>query len=224
MGTGKTKLAVLVMEMAKNERGCFSLVVCPASCREQLETRDLGHLQGRLRTKGSYTEESKNAARQLVEDKWKIIIISYDFLAANHEAIEEFPKYLTKFKGGDRWPVRPIAAICTDFWKLHNLPIKWVVLDECHRIKRDDVVFYKAACSLFHNGIVVLLGTVLSNIWHDIANPITLLQGQLFQTKQQFINADNETSAIGALSGCEDFFWPSVSSTGYPAYFPVRVV
>ena len=34
-GLGKTLLAILVMELARSERGSFSLVVCPASSRSQ---------------------------------------------------------------------------------------------------------------------------------------------------------------------------------------------
>lgn len=34
MGLGKTLLSILVMEEARKERGSFSLVVCPAACRD----------------------------------------------------------------------------------------------------------------------------------------------------------------------------------------------
>lgn len=35
MGTGKTLLAILAIWLARNERGAFSVVVCPASCVKQ---------------------------------------------------------------------------------------------------------------------------------------------------------------------------------------------
>jgi SNF2 family DNA or RNA helicase len=37
MGTGKTILAILAMHLARDEPGCFSLVICPKSCQPQWE-------------------------------------------------------------------------------------------------------------------------------------------------------------------------------------------
>ncbi|KAL2835236.1 hypothetical protein BDW59DRAFT_137367 [Aspergillus cavernicola] len=42
MGLGKTLLAILAMEMPRKEKGCFSLVVCPASCRDQWKSEIMG--------------------------------------------------------------------------------------------------------------------------------------------------------------------------------------
>ncbi|KAB8275665.1 P-loop containing nucleoside triphosphate hydrolase protein [Aspergillus minisclerotigenes] len=189
MGLGKTLLAILVMELARNEYGSFSLVVCPASCRMQWKWEILAAYKGGHIPKLLILDDQSISAHTLFAGKYDIVIVSYNFLAASYRIKCAYSEQFERYKRCEGPPpVRTICALFSAAWDLVALPIRRLVLDECHRIKNDDATWYKAAKAIYCNAVVMLSGTILSNRWHDIASPLTLLQGHAFRTKQKFID------------------------------------
>lgn len=100
--------------------------------------------------------------------------------------LENFRKYQLSLGPAPR---QPITALLTEFWRYHNLPIKRLILDECHQFKNDNSPWRLAAKSLFRRATVMLSSKILNYAWHDIAAPVTLLRGHPFTTKEKFLHA-----------------------------------
>ncbi|KAH8692962.1 P-loop containing nucleoside triphosphate hydrolase protein [Talaromyces proteolyticus] len=170
MGLGKTLLAITAMELARDERESFSLVDSAP--------------------KILILDDAKTTASVLAEAKYDIIICSYHFLSNAHRRLTEFDERLALYKrGAGPLPPRPVGGLLGKFWKLLDLPVKRMVLDECQTIKREEGRFFQAVRSVYRRGTILLSGTILSNRWFDVANPIAMLSGHPFDTRSKFMNA-----------------------------------
>lgn len=128
--------------------------------------------------------------QQLFLQNYDIIIVSYNFLNTNYQEkmayLENFNKHQASLGPPPR---RPITALFTEFWRSHNLPIKRLILDECHRFRDDNSPWRLVAKCLFRRATVMLSSKLLNYAWHDIAAPVTLLRGHPFTTKEEFLHA-----------------------------------
>ncbi|QKX58009.1 uncharacterized protein TRUGW13939_05129 [Talaromyces rugulosus] len=195
MGLGKTLLAIICMELAKNERGAFSVYVCPASCREQVKEEIIGAYPEGHTPNVLILDDHKMSASALVEGKWDIIICSYNFLTNAYKKQLDFDKKLELFRGGKGpRPPRPVGGLFSDFWRLTALPIKRLVLDECQAIKKEDGKRFQSVKALYSRATILLSGTILSNRWYDVANAVAMLRGHPFDSREKFINAFSAAS------------------------------
>lgn len=130
------------------------------------------------------------SAHHILEQQYDIIIVSYNFLAKNYQDLKGFPEDFKKYRRcmGPR-PNRPVSALLTHFWRDLKLPFKRVILDDCHRIKNENGDWFLAAKALYRRATVMLSGTILSKNWQDIFAPVSLLNGQPFHTRKEFMNA-----------------------------------
>jgi hypothetical protein len=90
-----------------------------------------------------------------------------------------------------------------------------LVLDECHVIKKEDGSWFKAAGEIPRFATIMLSATALNNRWADIANPVALLRGHHFDTKQKFIHAFCQLGTKNATQyadpdviSLQRLFWP----------------
>ncbi|CRG84781.1 hypothetical protein PISL3812_01979 [Talaromyces islandicus] len=135
-------------------------------------------------------EDTRLDAHTLSAAKWDIVIVSYHFLANIHRSIEKFGPRLENFcLGSGAPPTRPTGSLLSTFWSLVDLPVKRLILDECHVVKKKDGSFFKAARAVPRRATVMFSGTVLNNRWCDVGNLVTWLQGHHLTTHQHFLHA-----------------------------------
>jgi SNF2 family DNA or RNA helicase len=129
-------------------------------------------------------------AQSLVAGNWDIVIVSYHFLSKQYRAMRKFEERLQKYRetGAGSVPKRPIGGVASNFWELFDLPVKRLILDECHIIKNEGT-FYEAVKAVHRRATIMLSGTVMSNRWVDVANLVTMLNGHPFATRQKFVRA-----------------------------------
>jgi Helicase conserved C-terminal domain len=102
----------------------------------------------------------------------------------------DFEKKLVLFrKGQGPRPPRPIGGLFSQFWKVTNLPLKRLILDECQAYKKAHGKRFQSVQALYRRATVSLSGTVMNNRWFDVANPIAMLSGHPFDTWEKFMNA-----------------------------------
>ncbi|GIJ92339.1 hypothetical protein Asppvi_011320 [Aspergillus pseudoviridinutans] len=106
MGLGKT---LLTLHMARKEIGCFSLVVCPASCKLQWVNQISEAYREGYEPRVLVLEDPRTPASALV-GKWDIIIVSYNFWSGLYLAVEQYTRNFRRFTEGDGpAPVHPAS-------------------------------------------------------------------------------------------------------------------
>jgi hypothetical protein len=65
-------------------------------------------------------------------------------------------------------PKRVTTALHSEMWRLLNLPIKCLVLDEVQRVKNHTRRRHAAVQNLFYHLVLLLSRTFLDNKWLDV--------------------------------------------------------
>lgn len=138
--------------------------------------------------KGFVLNSPLNTAHELHARGYDVLIVAYEFLERNYRAQEEWVDKLNDYKEGcsTKQPKRPTTALVSDFWRALKLPIKRLVLDECHRVKNHTGARHAAMKSLYYHSAILLSGTFLANQWSDVGGLIALLKGHPFSNFADF--------------------------------------
>jgi hypothetical protein len=136
------------------------------------------------------------------------VICTYQFLQNRHRAFEQtkhFFEYaeekwlkfaMKHFKKPKQIKNRTTSGLYSDIYKVLNLPIRHVILDEAQYVKNHEGLTHKAIKSLYYDRIFMLTGTFLHNRWHDIFGLLDLLPGHPFTTRAQFLRCFAENGDI----------------------------
>ncbi|KAL2864584.1 P-loop containing nucleoside triphosphate hydrolase protein [Aspergillus lucknowensis] len=191
MGLGKALLAVHLMELARQEPGSFSVIVCPASCRMQWRSEILGSYKEGTAPRTLILDNQKMTLHEIWEHGYEIVIVSYPFLCSQLRNLESVNAEFRDFRDCKLRvpPTIPTCALFDNALRLTGKPIKRLILDECQNLKKEDGANFKAVNALYRSATVLLSGTILDNTWSDIINPLLLLKGHPFTNRGRLISA-----------------------------------
>lgn len=100
---------------------------------------------------------------------------------------QDIENYVTDDEGILKEPKRPISALHSTFWKLLDMPIKRLVLDEAQTINKRNGVLHKALQALFYKAAIILSGTLAHSAWFDIGGYVDFIRGHPLTTDAEFL-------------------------------------
>lgn len=129
------------------------------------------------------------------------VITSYELLEYSYRVLGQFVEEVELWRRGRRQkrPKLPKAPFHSEYWRRLGLPIKRLILDECQKISKHDGKRLFACQKLYYRAAVLMSGTILSNAWHDIWGPLSMLRGHPFGSFDVFMNRFRTKSASGRL-------------------------
>lgn len=139
--------------------------------------------------------DSSITATQLNALGFDIVVCSYEFLEANGRNKTLFPKLIEDFSKaqtdpGSKMakPKRPTAALESELWPLIGLPWKRVVLDEAHKVNKNDQSRHMAVKRLRAEAFIIMSGTLPHNLWHNFSGYVDFLQNHPYNTRSKFLH------------------------------------
>lgn len=189
-GMGKTLAMLMAIKSASTETDGPCLIVAPPSCgpqwKKEIDTFfKPGEMPSHLLT--------DRTTSPLDLFRYKVIICSYTYLAAEKTAKAKYLNRLKEHRQGLRkeCPKRPHLCLLSDIWKLDQVR-KWgpfLCLDEAHCIKNMRGRAYGGIHALRHRftSCIMMTATPLDNLWFDCAALFSLLFGHPFRKTRHVV-------------------------------------
>lgn len=179
-GLGKTLSAIMALAKTSQVGRGPSCVIAPSSCCRQWKA-EIDHNFDDMPV--IILTAAHHVSSVDVFSKYKVVVASYHYVAAEFRRFRQFAKRLREFRSGEAstMPKRPLVTLLSGLLQQEGAKRlgEYLVLDEAHHIKNFQSLTYWAIKKLRQSfgTCMMMTGTPLDNTWLDVWSLLSMLSG-----------------------------------------------